>query len=159
MYCYADGGSYGLKPTSMSKEDLLVYLKNLFPKRFDYVSEVLFFGGEPLLNASSIWITCEFFMGLYNSKQIQNLPNYSIVTNGTLIDEKVAKKLKEYNIQVTVSFDGEKIFHDKLRPYKNGNDSFQDVFDAIRLLSKYKINNLAIEATYTTYHSNNNYSR
>ncbi len=159
VYCYANGGSYGLQPTSMKKEDLLMFLNNLFPNRFDAVDIVMFFGGEPLLNTDSIWLTCEFFNQLYCKGSIKKIPKYTIVTNGTLITEEIAKKLKKYDIQVTVSFDGEKIFQDKLRPYKNGTGSFQDVFNAIKLLSKYKIKDLAIESTYTTYHVNKNYSR
>lgn len=159
VYCYADGGSYGLPPTSMKKEKMKSYLNNLFPDKFDDIDIVMFFGGEPLLNTDSIWLTCEFFNQLYCKGAIKKIPKYTIVTNGTLITEEIAKKLKKYDIQVTVSFDGEKIFQDKLRPYRNGSGSFQDVSKAIRLLSKYEINNLSIETTYTSLHKQLNYSR
>ena len=80
---------------------------------------IIFFGGEPLLNFEVIKQVVEYTKTKYPNK----IFDFSITTNGTLIDEQFAKLVRQNNFSVLVSMDGVGSTQDKLRPFKNGNGS------------------------------------
>ena len=66
-------------------------------------------GGEPLCNP-------HLFKILDLIKQDDDLISFSILTNGTLITEEIAKKIKSYNpYYVQVSLEGGKKTNDYIR--------------------------------------------
>ena len=92
------------------------------------VPEVLFLGGEPFLHPSLME-----FVNYAGSKGL----NTTIVTNGTLIDEKMAKKIVRSPLtQLVVSLDGAKEkTHDSLRGLKG---AYRKIIQSIRLVDRYK---------------------
>ena len=94
--------------------------------------KIQFTGGEPLLNFKLIEKIVDYCNSNYNNIQ------YAIQTNATLIDEKIAERIKELNIKVGVSIDGLEI-NDILRPYKNGKSSTLDTLKGMYLLKAYNI--------------------
>lgn len=155
-YCYANGGNYKQAQNRINPEQAELYLGKLFPKIFDDVDLVMFFGGEPLISFPTIVSIVNKFKELYKKSYVKKIPKYTIVTNGTLIDEKIAKYFHDENVQVTVSIDGNDLVHNYLRPFKDGSPSFERVDRGISLLNKYKVNIGILEVTYTTYHENKN---
>ncbi|MDD7267768.1 MAG: radical SAM protein [Lachnospiraceae bacterium] len=158
-YCYAEGGSYSMEEKSVTSRDLERYLTKLIPSYYNEIGVVMFFGGEPLINFQAIKTAVGFFENLYMQNLLQKLPHYTMVTNGTLINEEVAKFIAEHQIQVTVSIDGNKTIHDMLRPYKNGKGSYEKVVEGIRLLQIHGAQLALLEATYTKKHIENGISR
>lgn len=74
---------------------------------------VRFFGGEPLMN----WAIIEKSV-LYAKEKAQQTGkrvSFSIVTNGTLINEQIIEFMKEHNIGVQISIDGTPEMHDAFR--------------------------------------------
>ena len=142
-YCYASEGEYnhpGWMPEMVGKEAidfLFTYTKD------DSVS-ISFFGGEPLMNISLIrklvWYANH--LALECNKHIA----YSVTTNGTLIDERIADFLKENNFYVSLSIDGTPFRHDLCRVDKLGKGSYVDSTKSIDLLSE---NHVSIRATAT----------
>lgn len=65
--------------------------------------------------------------------------NFSLQTNGTLIDDEWAKFFKENNFLVGVSLDGTKDIHNLNRIYCNGKDTFNSVLRGVNLLEKYNV--------------------
>ena len=61
----------------------------------------------------------------YKKRLITKIPDYTMVTNGVLIDEKMAKIIAKHNIRLTISIDGPSEIHDILRLDKNGNGTFE----------------------------------
>lgn len=100
---------------------------------------IQFFGGEPLLNWPAIRAVLQHF-GTGESHGIQLV--YTIVTNGSLITEEVARLFAEHKVGVCVSFDSIK---SKSRPLKNGKDSMPVVVDGLARLQKHG-NRVAINA-------------
>lgn len=47
------------------------------------------------------------------------MPQFGIVTNGTIINDDILRILSVYNIAVTISCDGPREINDKLRVNKN----------------------------------------
>jgi uncharacterized protein len=88
---------------------------------------VSWYGGEPLLAASTIWGLSESFMKL--SEQHDFRYGAGMTTNGTLLTKDVVDNLLRYNVKsVQVTVDGPKEVHDGRRPFKSAQGSS---FDAI----------------------------
>lgn len=135
-YCAAGGdGTYGDPVTRISVEKTLPQLKffidKLKPGRKFNMS---FVGGEPLLYPEGLFAICEYVESLTTEKNFT--PIFSLVTNGTLITEKMIPLFKKYNIHITVSFDGSSNVNDQLRPTKTGLPSTQMTLDGVSLLNK-----------------------
>ena len=58
-------------------------------------------------------------------------PIFSIQSNGVLIDEAWIDLLAELNVQIGISVDGPREFHDAYRIDHSGRGSFDDVVGAI----------------------------
>lgn len=86
-------------------------------------------GGEPLCSPY-------FFKLLDEFKKDKDLYSFSILTNGTLITDDIAKKISEYNPEyVQVSLEGGK----KTNDYVRGKNVYKKVANAIKLLKKHNI--------------------
>jgi len=126
-YCFI--GKLEKKEMLMS-EDILLKAIDLFAKELnERQGTILFYGGEPLMNFNLI----QFAIKYVNSNNM-NI-KFSMVTNGTLINEKIADFIKENNISVGVSIDGPREINNQNRVYKNSNiGSYEKVLEKIRLL-------------------------
>lgn len=83
-------------------------------------SEVIFYGGEPLLNKNMIFLGTEYLNEKVDTGEIKKL-NKMIFTNGSLVTRDVAKFFYEQKISVGISIDGWKEIHDKMRVYSATN--------------------------------------
>ena len=119
-------------------EDLLaIYLKQLLKRHRAPGVDVVWQGGEATL------IGLDFFrrsVELVNKlkrpgQQIQ----YTIQTNGTLLDDKWCAFFKQNNFLVGLSVDGPKELHDVYRVNKSGAGSFDQVMRGFGLLKKHKV--------------------
>ncbi len=160
LYCYGgngkisdmSGGSYGMEQLDMQPEigyQVVDYLlKTASMNKHGEIGGISFFGGEPLVNKSTMKSILE-----YSEKQAKlfgvDIPKFSITTNGTLIDDEFISMCKYYRMSVQLSFDGLKTTQDRLRIYKNGNASSYDTcVKAFELFNKNKIA-IRIRATIT----------
>jgi uncharacterized protein len=150
-YCLAGEGSYGIERTNMSREVIDSIIKFLAKKIKKFISKnknvkatemgLFFYGGEPLLCFDRIKYAVEKAKNttreLIKQTGIKISPVFSISTNGTLINDEIAKFCKENNIEVIISIDGPE--HDKYRIYANGKGSLRDVIRGFNILKKYRI--------------------
>jgi uncharacterized protein len=89
---------------------------------------IQFFGGEPLVN----WKVIKYVLENFSKGTNYGIDiTYSIVTNGSLITEEVAKYFKEYDVPVVVSFDSPR---GNDRVMANGQKSFDKVVNGLSLL-------------------------
>lgn len=87
-------------------------------------------GGEPLLKK-------EFFPLLEKCYENKNLFRYNVMTNGTLINKKVAKKFKELEVRnVQLSIEGMEKINDEIR----GKGTFKKIIKAAKILKNENIN-------------------
>ncbi len=82
-----------------------------------------FYGGEPLLNFEIIEASVRFI----KNKNVRNL-NFSITTNGTLLNKKIINFFVENDFQVFISLDGPKDINDIYRVFQNYKGSFDIVY-------------------------------
>ena len=94
-------------------------------------------GGEPTLLGVKFFEKVVKFQKKHCSmgKHIEN----DLQTNGILLDEMWCEFLKKNNFLVGLSIDGPKEIHDKHRMDRSGNPTFEQVYNAAKLLKKYGI--------------------
>lgn len=117
-YCYAKHGNYGKKDSLMSKNIAYKIAKEI-KETFPSVQKVSFFGGEPLMNIDAI----ETIINTIDNKNIK----YSMVTNGTIMNDRLMDILKENDIQAIISIDGPEEINDLNRIYKNGGGTYKTI--------------------------------
>jgi uncharacterized protein len=59
---------------------------------------------------------------------------FSITTNGTLLKPADGEFFEEHGFAVTISVDGPREVHDRLRPYKGGRGSYDRIMEKVRPL-------------------------
>ncbi len=158
-YCYADEGSYGKTAIKMASRDVVTYLEALLTGGIEYIHSVMFFGGEPTLCPDTILSACDFFTKKANEGALTGVPIFSIVTNGTLLTEKMLDIIEKYRIHVTISIDGPEDITNYLRIDKNGIGVYDRVAKAINRMNVRNIPIRLIEATYTTKHIEMGYTK
>jgi uncharacterized protein len=132
-YCYAHQGSFGGPSKNMSFQTAIKSIELLFKdcKEGGKV-QLAFLGGEPLINRDVLRAAVKYAHELAEKKNIQL--GFSLTTNGTLIREDDADFFEQYGFSVTVSLDGPKEQHDRFRPMKNGNGSYNKIIARIKPL-------------------------
>lgn len=132
-YCYAQQGAFGGAAKEMSLEtacrsvDLL--LGNCSPGGR---ANLAFLGGEPLANRTVLRKATEYAARLADERGIEL--QCSITTNGTLLTEDDATFFEQHGFAVTVSLDGVQEDHNRLRPFKSGAGSFDQIMARVKPL-------------------------
>jgi uncharacterized protein len=153
-YCYADKGTYNYKPMNMGI-NVVEKTIDFFHRYYYNIKSILFFGGEPMLNYSSMEKAVKKFDSLKKKGEIESVPCYSMITNGTLLDDKMIDFIKENDISVTISLDGNRTINDKLRVFPDGRGTFGVITKNIReLKTRVPGATLAYECTFTKVHEN-----
>lgn len=137
----------------LSKEDLLEYKKGCSPKLDDQKLEKFikdYIQGQNTPQITFSWQGGEATMlGLpYFEKivefQKKHQPEGVIIsndlqTNGTLLNDKWCKFLKQNNFLVGLSIDGPELLHNTYRTNKSGRGTFKQVMRAVELLHKHQV--------------------
>ena len=134
-YCLqGDHGDYNTHATKMSMETanrVSVWLQErldaIAPKRL----ALTFFGGEPLLNLPVMY---ELAARAWAETQQRGVHlEINIITNGLLLTPEVVDRLKPYGLNgVKVTLDGDQATHDRMRPLRGGQGTFDRIIDNVR---------------------------
>src|SRR5581483_7095282 len=94
-------------------------------------------GGEPTLLGLDFFRRVVALQDEYRpaGKTIVN----DIQTNGTLLDDDWCTFLAEREFLVGISIDGPRDLHDRHRPHKGGQPSFDKVLAGVKLLQKHRV--------------------
>ena len=110
------------------------------------------YGGEPLLNLSSILNLSKRFKSLSETENFEY--GASITTNGYLLDEETIQKLVELNLKsAQITLDGPKEIHDKMRPLCGNVGTYDRIIANIKTASKYISINIRVNVDKDTYKS------
>lgn len=142
-YCFADKGAYTInkQPFPFKEEILRESLKKIYSLYPEGIRYVELFGGEPLVNFNMIQKSVQILEQICEEKQVQ-VPGYSMVTNGTLLNQDIVHYLNENSFFVTVSLDGNIETHDKSRHDFGNNGTYARIQSNLK---KYPIKYLYIE--------------
>lgn len=74
-----------------------------------------------------------------------------MITNGTLLKTETAEFIKSHGIRLQLSLDGPAQINDRIRPFPSGVGSFNSVYDALLLVKRAGVTNIAVRSTLTHY--------
>ncbi len=150
-YCFAGKGEYndkaGLMSLEVGKRALDFLVENSGTRKH---LEVDFFGGEPLLN----WDVCKELVayGRELEKTHNKIFNFTLTTNGVLIDDDVIEFSNREMGNVVLSMDGRRETHDRMRKNKTGNGTYDAIMDNFkRLVADRGTKEYYMRGTYTAY--------
>lgn len=151
---------------------------NLRPEWSNQNKEIIFYGGEPLLNFDVLKYVVERCQEFQSAGLIDQNLSYSIVTNGLLLTEGIIDFLKAHDVNASISIDGvdrksnsdrvdkkgESIFDRLIRKlslikeknFKVGlsitltEETIASVDKIIELLNEYNINEISFNLLYST---------
>ena len=115
-------------------------LENMVKKVFDdveYSANFAFQGGEPTMAGIEFFEKFHKFVEKYNTKKI--IVNFSLQTNGTLLDKKWLDLFKKHNYLIGLSLDGNKDMHDTFRIDAKGDGTFSRVLKAAKMMKKAEV--------------------
>lgn len=125
-YCYAQQGEFGGPAKNMTLETANRAVDLLLSEAGDGgKANLAFLGGEPLVNRAVVHAVTERAAELAERRSIAL--SFSITTNGTLLTEADADFFENHGFAVTISLDGPRKAHDRLRPYRGGAGSFDRI--------------------------------
>jgi len=95
---------------------------------------ILLWGGEPLSN----WVVFKYAVERARAleKKYSKRLDISTVTNGTLMTKEIAAFLKKNAVTCSISMDGLKDQHDKMRIYADGRGTYGDIRTNLKLLEE-----------------------
>ncbi len=129
-YCFAGTGSFGGNRELMSIDTGKLALDFLLKHCGNRPQcEVDFFGGEPLLNMQVIRELIAY--GKRIAKEAGKSIKFTLTTNAVLLTDSVIDFLETERVSVVLSLDGRKEINDRMRPYPNGNGSYDSIVPKI----------------------------
>jgi len=139
-YCYVfkhRDQSWKKLPPTMDEETIVLFSKRV--KEYVLANKIeqiyiIYHGGEPLILGESILLRYTDLIKSFLDDIV--LIDFSIQTNGTLINKQFLNECQKRNIGISISIDGPFNIHNKHRKMKNGNGSYELVVSALRLLLK-----------------------
>jgi uncharacterized protein len=138
VYCYENS-----RPDSMTEDTVdavCAYVEERARNERINRFHVTWYGGEPLLAASTVWELSERFLSLSEEHGFKYTA--AITTNGTLLTKEAVDNLLLYNVKnMQVTVDGPRDTHDGRRPFKSGKGSS---FDAIMHNLDYVVGKMSV---------------
>lgn len=130
-YCFAEEGEYHGRRALMSletgKQALDFLVKNSGSRRN---LEVDFFGGEPTLNWEVVKGIVEYGRSL--EKKYDKNFRFTLTTNGILLNDEIMEFCNREMGNVVMSLDGRKEVHDRMRPFRGGQGSYDRIVPKFR---------------------------
>jgi uncharacterized protein len=131
---HRDTQSYGIMDEETT--DILIEQAFKYTKKPGIIN-FAFQGGEPTVAGIKYF---KYFTDKVNEMNKDDYQiNYSIQTNGQLIDEEFCELLHKYNFLVGISQDGPKQMHDVNRVNSKLKGTYDQTNKAIKLMDKYKV--------------------
>jgi uncharacterized protein len=151
VYCLNGAQTYQIdKNLMMSKEIALKSIERCLDNiSFQGYLEIIFFGGEPLLNwplAKEIISYCE---AVFKEKHPDKLFKYHFTSNLSFLPNDLIEWATKYNISFLCDIDGPAKIHNLCRPFKNGSPTYNTIINNIRRLLMAGIE-VDLRATVTT---------
>lgn len=147
-YCFFEGSYEDPKEKTMNMtKDLAVASVRQFAGYFKkacgysdfspYESNIVFYGGEPLINVKVFFAAVEEVANLKKSGALPKNLAMNINTNGSLVTPEIASFCAKHDIEVDVSLDGYESVHNACRVWRGRNEgTFKDVMRGISILKE-----------------------
>jgi len=127
-YCYEKDKLGKSKMTPETMQRVVDWLKARIDATRPAKVNLIFFGGEPLLNVDAIRKISGDVYPYCKERGIEYTAG--MASNGIFLTPKLADELKTYGFEwVKITFDGDRDQHDKKRIYSGGRGTFDQIFN------------------------------
>ena len=135
-YCY-EGEKLSKSMDKPTAKSIIKFIKKTVLAKNSQSFSLRFYGGEPMVNGEIVF----YFLEKMNQFIKQNRIRYSvsIVSNGTLFNHKIIKKLKRYPITLAITLNGPKSIHDRNRPFLSGKGTYDQIIKNLLEIKKQNI--------------------
>ncbi len=117
--------------TALKGLDLFCRQISMDKTRFEEEKNIIFYGGEPLLNTKVLQFICSKVDEYKSAGKLPQSTHLSIITNGSLLTEKNIEILRKNNVAIGISLDGDECATDSCRAYVKGGSVYKDVIKGI----------------------------
>ncbi len=145
-YCFIENasnlkcGSHKMSYKTINKAVDLFYSLNGFAPS----SKVIFYGGEPMINSEKLLYAFDYI----RKKDKKRNVNIQLITNATLVSDKIASGIVKSDVNVSVSIDGSPDIHNQARIFtENRSPTFGKVLEGCRILKKAGLNKITLSIT------------
>ncbi len=155
-YCFAEEGEYHGRRALMSFEVGKAALDYLIANSGNRRNlEVDFFGGEPLMNFDVVKELVAY--GREQEKLHDKKFRFTLTTNGVLLNDDILEFANKEMGNLVLSIDGRKEVHDKMRPFRGGQGSYDMILPKFKHAAESRNQtNYYVRGTYT--HFNTDFS-
>ncbi len=134
-YCYQGEGSVAVTPASKMSAGTASRVAEWIGGQLDATGPerlvLTFFGGEPLLNPDAMFAIASRCRELTAARGVTQIVN--LITNGLLLSEEIVDRLLPLGLTgVKVTLDGDRETHDRMRPMRGGQGTFDRIIDRVR---------------------------
>jgi len=139
QYCFflSKNTLYPESSFRMEEAVLEAYIKQTIESQRSPEVTIAWQGGEPTLMGLDFFQQSIELVRKYARPGIE--PNFTIQTNGSLLDKEWCKFLRNNKFLVGLSIDGPRELHDAYRRDKGGSSTFDRVMRAARLMQQYHV--------------------
>lgn len=142
-YCYVKNSSSKNSQKKMSIKTMEKSI-DLFKELSSDNRRIIFYGGEPFLNREILKKGVLYARSIFGEDV-----EIAINTNATMITEEDVLFIKEHNLQLSISIDGNEKVTNSSRPLNNGVGTYKLIENSIGLLHDANIDNVNISITIT----------
>ena len=158
-YCFvgSDACGQGISSTKdmtpeIAEKALDVFARQLEQSSEDYTeyeSNIIFFGGEPLLKFDVLEYVARRVKELSESRPVLRNTSLAVITNGTLLNEEHILKLDAMGVAVSISIDGFTEQANSMRVDKQGNETFERVVQVLETYKRLEVDPPSLSVTLT----------
>ncbi|WP_432403368.1 radical SAM protein [Wukongibacter sp. M2B1] len=133
-YCYEERKD--LRMNDQIIENIVDYVRKVSKKI--KMLHIAWFGGEPMLEYETIKKLTKRFQEICDNEGCNY--NAKMTSNGYLFTEERINELEDLGIKsIQITLDGEKEYHNKSRPLKDGSGTFDKILDNINKIAEKNI--------------------
>ena len=158
-YCFvgSDACGQGISSTKdmtpeIAEKALDVFARQLEQSSEDYTeyeSNIIFFGGDPLLKFDVLEYVARRVKELSESRPVLRNTSLAVITNGTLLNEERILKLDAMGVAVSISIDGFTEQANSMRVDKQGNETFERVVQVLETYKRLEVDPPSLSVTLT----------
>ena len=155
-YCYEHENVFTQKARHMSPELIRKTLAEFY-ESFEVIEGIMFIGGEPTLSEDAVELACACALEEAAAHGAPR-PEFSMITNGARISDRMFDLSSRYSIQLTFSVDGPPPVQDLIRIHHDKSGSYSLVKQNFERYRKMDGAVPQVETTITRVHQNSRIS-
>lgn len=134
VYCFEGEKQNACTMNKEQANQYICFIKNLVRNKKAKNLIINLFGGEPLANIEIGYYILDSLKAFCQKEKV--IFSSTIITNGTLLTEKILDKLLSFNCKsIQITLDGIKSIHDSRRMEKNGGGTFDKIIGVLQMLN------------------------